>query len=271
MIEEKYINWLMKGMQIMYYNSEQKKPITVNDISNNNYLKFYWFLIRNDYYKKMKNDSKILYCIMMDRASLSIKNKWFDERNIVYIIMTNKEIEKILNMSEPTIIKCKKELVKHGLIEEKRQGFNKPNLIFLFNDNIDKFEGPQQAKEADQQTNNVTKLDKTIISKDSNFEKVWKSFPGKKNKKYVKKESKELINNTDIAILEKIIKKYLNDKDLEINGGWKKVQNGSTFFNNIKDRIIIQSAEEKIKIAEVEEKPIETNEVINKEKVDIMF
>ena len=38
--------------------------------------------------KMMSNDSKILYGLFLDRVDLSVKNKWIDKNNRVYIIYT---------------------------------------------------------------------------------------------------------------------------------------------------------------------------------------
>ena len=38
-------------------------------------------LFTNDYFKALSNDAKILYGLMLDRMSLSMKNQWFDEEN----------------------------------------------------------------------------------------------------------------------------------------------------------------------------------------------
>ena len=38
-------------------------------------------LFTNDYFKALSNDAKILYGLMLDRMSLSVKNQWFDVEN----------------------------------------------------------------------------------------------------------------------------------------------------------------------------------------------
>lgn len=92
------------------------------------------FLFKNDRYKNMKIESKVIYSFMKDRVSLSIKNNWINEENDIYIIMTNYEIMELMGCSEPKVIVCKKELKEYGLIQEIRQGFNRPNLIFVLVD-----------------------------------------------------------------------------------------------------------------------------------------
>ena len=49
-------------------------------------------LIRDERFKKISSDAKILYGIMLDRMSLSRENKWMDQNNRVYIIFTLKEV-----------------------------------------------------------------------------------------------------------------------------------------------------------------------------------
>ena len=38
-------------------------------------------LIKDERFKKLSSDAKLLYGLMLDRMSLSIKNKWFDDNN----------------------------------------------------------------------------------------------------------------------------------------------------------------------------------------------
>ena len=49
-------------------------------------------LIRDERFRKISSDAKILYGIMLDRMSLSRENKWFDDENRVYIIYQVAEI-----------------------------------------------------------------------------------------------------------------------------------------------------------------------------------
>lgn len=79
-------------------------------------------------------ESKILYGLMLDRMSLSIKNKWFDEENRVYIIYTLDDIIDDIGCGRQKAVKLLYELEKViGLIERKRQGLGKPNIIYVKN------------------------------------------------------------------------------------------------------------------------------------------
>ncbi|HGN7262201.1 TPA: replication initiator protein A [Staphylococcus aureus] len=85
----------------------------------------------NEKYKKLSNDTKIAYGILRDRVDLSIKNNWVDELGNIYFIYTVKHLEIILNCGNKKVIKIKNELEDAGLLEQKRLGLNKPNMLYL--------------------------------------------------------------------------------------------------------------------------------------------
>lgn len=88
-------------------------------------------LFESELYKKMSAESKLLYAILKDRFELSVKNNWIDADGNIYFIFTVEEIGEMLGYGKDKIIKLKKELKKYDLLEEVRQGLNKPNLIYL--------------------------------------------------------------------------------------------------------------------------------------------
>ena len=88
-------------------------------------------LFESDFYKTMSSDSKLLYAILKDRFDLSVKNNWIDAEGNIYFIFTVTEIGKMLGCGKDKVIKLKRELKKYDLLEEVRQGLNKPNLIYL--------------------------------------------------------------------------------------------------------------------------------------------
>jgi predicted transcriptional regulator len=88
-------------------------------------------LIYDDLFRELSSDAKILYACLLDRMDLSNKNGWRDSDGRVFIIFTIEEIMKSLNKSNKTAVKIMKELDDIGLIERKRQGLGKPNLIYV--------------------------------------------------------------------------------------------------------------------------------------------
>jgi len=85
-------------------------------------------------FRELSTDAKVLYGILLDRMSLSLKNQWLDAQNKVYIIFTVDEIMDALNCANQKATRLMVELEKQaGLIERKRQGLGRPNLIYAKN------------------------------------------------------------------------------------------------------------------------------------------
>ena len=91
-------------------------------------------LFTEDSFWNVSTDAKLLYGILLDRMNLSAKNGWMDAESCVYIIFTIEEIKSSLGSAEKKAVKLLDELEKKcGLIERKRQGLGKPNLIYVKN------------------------------------------------------------------------------------------------------------------------------------------
>ena len=107
-------------------------PYKSNETLENKYYQIPQELFVNEKYKnKLNSDSKILYAFLLDRLSLSQKNHWIDEDNNVYLIFTRDEVQEKLNLSDKTVTKSFKTLIEVNLVQEKRQGLGKPNLIYV--------------------------------------------------------------------------------------------------------------------------------------------
>ena len=91
-------------------------------------------LFTDDRYRDISTDAKVLYGLLLDRVSLSIKNKWVDDQNRVFIIFSLADVQESLNCGPQKATALFRELEKKaGLIERKRQGQGKPNLIYVKN------------------------------------------------------------------------------------------------------------------------------------------
>ncbi|MCL2545761.1 MAG: DUF6017 domain-containing protein [Oscillospiraceae bacterium] len=87
-------------------------------------------LFTNARYKSLSDGAKILYGLMLDRMSLSIKNSWTDDKDRVFIMFTLENICEYLNCGRDKGVKMTAELEKIALIERvKRQG--KPAIIYV--------------------------------------------------------------------------------------------------------------------------------------------
>lgn len=101
-----------------------------NELFQYKYINVPKELFINPKYRHLSSDSKLLYGFLLDRFSLSIKNNWKDENGYIYLIFKRKSIQELFNLSDKTVTKAFKELVECELIYEKKQGRNKPNLIY---------------------------------------------------------------------------------------------------------------------------------------------
>jgi len=81
-------------------------------------------------------EAKVLYGLLLDRMGLSVKNNWLDQEGRVYIIFTIADIMETLGCAEQKANKLLGELDSSkgiGLIERKRRGLGKPNVIYVKN------------------------------------------------------------------------------------------------------------------------------------------
>ena len=91
-------------------------------------------LFTEERFKAISAEAKVLYGLLLDRMSLSAKNGWQDKENRVYIIFTIEDIMEAMGCADQKAGKLLHVLEsKCSLIERKRQGLGKPNLIYVKN------------------------------------------------------------------------------------------------------------------------------------------
>ena len=89
-------------------------------------------LVKADLFQKMSGDAKLLYAVLLDRMSLSIKNGWQDKHGNAYIICTIEEVMDSIHCARQKAVKLLDELEQEfQLIERRRQGLGKPNLLYV--------------------------------------------------------------------------------------------------------------------------------------------
>ena len=122
----------------------------------------------------MSTDAKFTYAILKDRFELSLRNNWIDKNGDVYLIYTITELQEILGYGNKKVIKLKKELQEYGLLEEVRQGLNKPNLLYLGNIDYqalpteETHSNPSATAEMSKRHANDTENNETELSNDTN-------------------------------------------------------------------------------------------------------
>ena len=160
-------------------------------------------------FKSLSCEAKVLYGLMLDRMSLSIKNRWFDEEDRVYIIFTVEEIAELLNCGSQKAVKLMKELDSNhgiGLIEKKRLGLGKPNVIYVKNFMLKEKHSFEQEEKAAGNAENMqnSENNNSRIVKTTNQEFPESQFKNGENhtSRIVKIKTQEVpksqSNNTDI-------------------------------------------------------------------------
>ena len=117
-------------------------------------------LFTDPFFKKLSCEAKVLYGLMLDRMALSVKNKWFDEEDRVYIIFTIDDARELMGCCKQTAVKIMAELDSQkgiGLIEKKRLGLGKANIIYVKNfmlhdDEPEATESPQNPQKSKNHT-----------------------------------------------------------------------------------------------------------------------
>lgn len=98
-------------------------------------------------FSRLALECKVLYSFMLRRISLSKKNHWIDENGDVYIHFRTDEIMSKFSCSNKTAGKFLSELEEIGLIERKKQGQGKPDIIYVNKINI--IEDPEDISDMD--------------------------------------------------------------------------------------------------------------------------
>ena len=89
-------------------------------------------LFTDSTFRGISTDAKVLYGLLLDWMSLSVKNGWKDEEGRVYIIFTVEAIMEHLGCSNKKAVGLLRELdEKANLIERRWQGQGRPSLIYV--------------------------------------------------------------------------------------------------------------------------------------------
>ncbi|MDD3137997.1 MAG: DUF6017 domain-containing protein [Lachnospiraceae bacterium] len=115
---------MMERLELEYYYGQEAEQFTFYRLPK--------ALITDPRFKDVSNNAKLLYGLMLDRMSLSVRSGWFDDENRVYIKYAVKSIMEDLNCSKMTAVGLLKELQGIGLIDvEQKNGL--ANVIYVKN------------------------------------------------------------------------------------------------------------------------------------------
>ena len=91
------------------------------------YLPYARFLLDTD----LSHTAKLLYTLLLDRATLSQKNNWIDTQGHIYVIYPLSHLAKDLGCCISSVTRAFSELENAQLMERIRSGFSKPSRILL--------------------------------------------------------------------------------------------------------------------------------------------
>ena len=88
-------------------------------------------LFTDEMFEALSVEAKVLYGLLLDRISLSRQHGWIDEMGHVYVSYTIGQIKEALMCGNTKACRLLKELDTFGLIERKKQGLCKPDIIYV--------------------------------------------------------------------------------------------------------------------------------------------
>lgn len=112
-------------MNFEYYYGNQAEQFS--------FIKIPKVMITDAMFSDLSLPAKVLYGLLLDRMGLSMKNRWFDSENRVYIIYQIADIQEDLGISKNKAIDLLAALEKFGLVEKKRRGLGMPSLLYVKN------------------------------------------------------------------------------------------------------------------------------------------
>ena len=93
-------------------------------------------LFTDRHFRTLSFEAKVVYGILLDRMSLSVKNGWIDEDNRVYLSFTVTSLAEEIGCSRDKAGRILSELDDTkgiGLVERKRRGLGKPDIMYVKN------------------------------------------------------------------------------------------------------------------------------------------
>ena len=126
---------MMETKTLKRFSTNSDVKMEVNSISDYlkpnmplpQYLPYARFLLDTN----LSHTAKLLYTLLLDRATLSQKNNWIDAQGHIYVIYPLSSLAKDLRCSISSITRAFSELEDAQLVERIRSGFSKPSRILL--------------------------------------------------------------------------------------------------------------------------------------------
>lgn len=107
-----------------FYKFTVKSPVA-------SYVPLPRFLLLDEQLRDISNDAKVLYALLLDRASVSQQNGYVKPDGTIRLYFTLEQAQKKLHRSRQCATRIFRELEYSGLINRKKQGLGKPAVITL--------------------------------------------------------------------------------------------------------------------------------------------
>jgi hypothetical protein len=89
------------------------------------------FLLQDETLLEISIDEKVLYALLLDRASISRQNGYIEPDGTIRLYFTVEQAQAKLHRSRQSATQIFRELEYSGLIVRRKQGLGKPSLITL--------------------------------------------------------------------------------------------------------------------------------------------
>ena len=89
------------------------------------------FLLQDETLLEISIDEKVLYALLLDRASISRKNSYVEPDGTIRLYFTVEQAQAKLHRSRQSATRIFRELEYSGLIVRRKQGLGRPALITL--------------------------------------------------------------------------------------------------------------------------------------------
>ena len=89
------------------------------------------FLLQDETLWEISNDAKVLYALLLDRASISRQNGYVEPDGTIRLYFTVEQAQAKLHRSRQSATRIFLELEYSGLIVRRKQGLGRPALITL--------------------------------------------------------------------------------------------------------------------------------------------
>jgi len=87
-------------------------------------------LITDERFKQLDCEAKLLYGLLLDRMSLSVKNEWLDKQGRVFVLFGIDGIMEALGCAHGKAERLLTDLEHFDLLHRERQGLGRPSRLY---------------------------------------------------------------------------------------------------------------------------------------------